>query len=77
MDAIKALKQAGYTRAEAERILTIINTHGSNPQNERLYERLISICDDATGGNAAFSTEYGLHVLNEIRGLLGLKPLTE
>lgn len=34
---------------------------------EATFRQIISICYDATGGNAAFEPKYGLHVLNRIR----------
>ncbi len=74
---IKALKVAGFTREQAKRICEIFEENRQPENNEWLYESIVSLCSDATGGNAAFDEEYGMDTLNELRSLLGLVPLRD
>jgi len=45
----------------------------TDKQLERTFYNIVAIAHDATGRNAAFEPEYGMHVLNDIRRELGLK----
>lgn len=44
---------------------------------ERLFREIVNIVSEATGENAAFSSEYGMSTLNEIRTALGLGRIDE
>lgn len=44
---------------------------------EATFRRLVAIVDGATGGNAAFDTDYGMGTLNEMRSALGLPKLSQ
>ena len=42
---------------------------------EKLYFAIVAWGDKETGGNAAFSRDYGDHALDKLRALLGLGQL--
>lgn len=52
-------------------------TSAPSINREDVFIDIVRICYYATGHNAAFEPEYGLHVLNNIRQKLGLGILDE
>lgn len=44
---------------------------------EATFRRLVAIVSDASGGNAAFDTDYGMGTLNKMRHALGLPTLSK
>lgn len=78
MDRLRVLKDLGYSRNESQRILSALDT--AEPvasHDESLFDRIISWASDCTGGNAAFSPEYGTHSMNELRRILGLREMSQ
>ena len=44
-------------------------------ERERMFQKVVGIAYDATGGNCAFEPEYGMYYLNPIRVAMGLRPV--
>lgn len=44
--------------------------------DEATFRRLVAVVSDASGGNAAFDTDYGMDTLNRMRRALGLPALS-
>ena len=76
-EKLKALKNLGYTGAEAKKILKTLSNIPENNFNEGLFWTIISWANDCTGNNASFSPEYGEASMNELHSILGLESLSK